>query len=100
MAVAANLLGANRPFAPVPYFWSDQYDVRLQAYGIFPADAPMTVLHGDVTSRKFVAAYGEKGTVVGVLGWNCPRELRKLRQLVVDRAPWPVEPHTKERQAS
>jgi NADPH-dependent 2,4-dienoyl-CoA reductase/sulfur reductase-like enzyme len=100
MAVAANLLGANQTFAPVPYFWSDQYDVRIQAYGIFPEGADITVLHGDLASRKFVAAYGERGTVVGVLGWNSHRELRKLRQLVVDRAPWPVEPQQKERQAS
>jgi 3-phenylpropionate/trans-cinnamate dioxygenase ferredoxin reductase subunit len=100
MAVAANLLGANQTFAPVPYFWSDQYDVRIQAYGIFPEGADITVLHGDLASRKFVAAYGERGTVVGVLGWNSHRELRKLRQLVVDRAPWPVESQQKERQAS
>jgi NADPH-dependent 2,4-dienoyl-CoA reductase/sulfur reductase-like enzyme len=100
MAVAANLLGANQTFAPVPYFWSDQYDVRIQAYGIFPEGADITVLHGDLASRKFVAAYGERGTVVGVLGWNSHRELRKLRQLVVDRAPWPVDSQQKERQAS
>lgn len=87
MAVAANLLGAEQKFAPVPYFWSDQYDARIQAYGIFPDGADITVLQGDLADRKFVAAYGERGTVVGVLGWNCPRELRKLRQLVVDHAP-------------
>jgi 3-phenylpropionate/trans-cinnamate dioxygenase ferredoxin reductase subunit len=89
MAVASNLLGANRPFAPVPYFWTDQYDARIQAYGIFPADADITVLHGRLTDRKFVAGYGHQGKVVGVLGWNSPRALRQLRQLVVDRAPWP-----------
>jgi hypothetical protein len=89
MAVAGNLLGADRPFAPVPYFWTDQYDARIQAYGIFPADADITVLHGQPTSRKFVAGYGHQGKVVGILGWNSPRELRKLRQLVVDRRPWP-----------
>jgi 3-phenylpropionate/trans-cinnamate dioxygenase ferredoxin reductase subunit len=103
MAVAANLLGAEEAFAPVPYFWSDQYDARIQAYGIFPRGADITVLHGDLADRKFVAAYGERGTVVGVLGWNSPREIRKLRQLIVDRAPWPVEPRQqqqKERQAS
>ena len=100
MAVAANLLGADKTFAPVPYFWSDQYDARIQAYGIFPQGADITVLHGDLASRKFVAAYGERGTVVGVLGWNSHRELRKLRRLVVDRAPWPVEPQQKERKAS
>lgn len=87
-AVAANLLGADQPFAPVPYFWSDQYDVRLQAYGIFPRDATTTVVHGDPSDRRFAVAYVENGTVVGVLGWNCPpRDLRALRQLVADRAP-------------
>jgi hypothetical protein len=44
--------------------------------------------------RRFVASagrvVGHQGRLVGVLGWNSPRELRKLRQLVVDRAPWPV----------
>jgi 3-phenylpropionate/trans-cinnamate dioxygenase ferredoxin reductase subunit len=33
-AVAANMLGAGRPYAPVPWFWSDQYDVALQIAGL------------------------------------------------------------------
>jgi NADPH-dependent 2,4-dienoyl-CoA reductase/sulfur reductase-like enzyme len=90
MAVAGNLLGDEVPFAPVPFFWTDQYDARIQAYGIFPEGADLQILHGEPHSRRFVAAYGYHGTVVGVLGWNCPRELRKLRQLVVDHAPWPA----------
>jgi 3-phenylpropionate/trans-cinnamate dioxygenase ferredoxin reductase subunit len=89
MTVAANLLGANQPFAPVPYFWSDQYDTRIQAYGVFPEGADFTVVEGDVAGRRFVAAYVHQGKVVGVLGWNSPRELRRLRQLVIDRAPCP-----------
>jgi NADPH-dependent 2,4-dienoyl-CoA reductase/sulfur reductase-like enzyme len=89
MAVAANLLGADRAFVPIPYFWSDQYDVRIQAYGIFPEDAEITVLHGQPASRKFVVGYGHRGKMVGVLGWNSPRELRRLRRLVVDHTPWP-----------
>jgi NADPH-dependent 2,4-dienoyl-CoA reductase/sulfur reductase-like enzyme len=85
-AAASNLLGADRPFASVPYFWSHQYDARLQAYGIFPTGAETSVVYGAVADRTFAAAYVENGTVVGVLGWNCPpRRLRELRQLVVDR---------------
>jgi NADPH-dependent 2,4-dienoyl-CoA reductase/sulfur reductase-like enzyme len=84
-AVAANILGADEPFAPVPYFWSDQFDVRLQAHGIFPPDASWTVVHGGVAARRFVAACGEHGRVVGVLGWNSPRAVREYRGLVVDR---------------
>lgn len=66
-------------------------DARIQAYGIFPQGAEITVLHGDLAGDAFVAGYGHRGTVVGVLGWNSPRELLKLRRLVVDHAPWPQE---------
>jgi hypothetical protein len=62
---------------------------RVPAYGIFPEGAQITLLRGDLASRRFVVAYGQQGKVVGVLGWNSPRELRDLRQLVVDRASYP-----------
>ncbi|MEU0965306.1 FAD-dependent oxidoreductase [Streptomyces sp. NPDC005917] len=90
MAVAGNLLGDHLPFAPVPYFWSDQYDTRIQAYGIFPAGAEVRVLHGDPADRHFVAAYGRGATVVGLVGWDAPRETRMLRRLVAERAAWPI----------
>ena len=89
IAAAGNLLGDQRPFAPVPYFWTDQYDTKIQAHGIFPLDADIQILDGHPDERRFVAAYGHNGTVVGVLGWNSPRELRARRQLVVDHAAWP-----------
>ena len=87
-AVARNLLGDDLPFAPVPYFWTAQYDAHIQAYGVFPADAELAVLHGELDNRHFVVAYGHRGRVVGVLGWNSPREVLKLRQLVADKAAW------------
>ncbi|MFF3990751.1 NAD(P)/FAD-dependent oxidoreductase [Streptomyces sp. NPDC001797] len=88
MAVAGNLLGDATPYAPVPYFWTDQYDTRIQAYGIFPPDAEMRIAYGEPSDGHFAAAYGHHGRVVGVLGWNAPRQVRMLRRLVVDRAPW------------
>jgi NADPH-dependent 2,4-dienoyl-CoA reductase/sulfur reductase-like enzyme len=89
VAVAGNLLGDAEEFTPVPFFWTDQYDARIQAHGIFPAGAEPAVLHGDPADGGFVVGYGLRGAVVGVLGWNSPRELRALRPLVVDRAPLP-----------
>jgi hypothetical protein len=75
------------------YFWTDQYATKIQAYGTFPPDAEFQLLSGDPGARRFVAAYGQHGTVTGVLGWNAsPRELRALRQLVVDRTPWTTLP--------
>jgi 3-phenylpropionate/trans-cinnamate dioxygenase ferredoxin reductase subunit len=72
MDVAANLLGADRPFAPIPYFWTDQYDARIQAYGIFPAHADITVLHGQPTGRKFVAGYSRQGRWSGYSAGTAP----------------------------
>ncbi|MFD7442981.1 oxidoreductase C-terminal domain-containing protein [Streptomyces sp. NPDC059909] len=72
MAAAGNLLGDANPFAPVPYFWTDQYDTKIQAYGIFPPDAAVRIVHGDPQDGHFAAAYGHHGRVVGVLGWNTP----------------------------
>ncbi|MEU7800497.1 FAD-dependent oxidoreductase [Micromonospora arborensis] len=81
MAAAHNLLGDERPFDPIPYFWTDQYDAKIQAYGHFPPGCEMTINHGDVSRRKFIATYAKDGQVTGVLGWNMPRELRQARTL-------------------
>ncbi|WP_211265872.1 NAD(P)/FAD-dependent oxidoreductase [Actinacidiphila oryziradicis] len=88
MAAAGNLLGDAAPFAPVPYFWTDQYDTRIQAYGIFPPDADLRIAYGTASDGQFTAAYGHHGRVVGVLGWNTPRQVRTLCRLVLERAPW------------
>ncbi|WP_269857558.1 NAD(P)/FAD-dependent oxidoreductase [Streptomyces sp. RPT161] len=88
IAAVGNLLGDAVPFAPVPYFWTDQYDTKIQAYGVFPPGAELRIVHGDPSNGHFAAAYGHEGVVVGVLGWNTPREVRMLRRLVAERAPW------------
>jgi 3-phenylpropionate/trans-cinnamate dioxygenase ferredoxin reductase subunit len=87
IAVAGNLVGDDQPFAPVPYFWTDQYDTKIQAYGVLGADTDVQLVSGDLSERRFVVAYSSHGIVTGVLGWNSPREVRTWRQLVVDRAP-------------
>ncbi|WEB44617.1 NAD(P)/FAD-dependent oxidoreductase [Streptomyces yunnanensis] len=94
MAAAGNLLGDAQPFAPVPYFWTDQYDTKIQAYGIFPPDAELRIIDGDPADGHFTAAYGRHEVVVGVLGWNAPRQVRAVRNLVVERAPWTTSTDT------
>jgi NADPH-dependent 2,4-dienoyl-CoA reductase/sulfur reductase-like enzyme len=82
MAAARTLLGRGEPFAPVPYFWTDQYDVKIQAYGMCSEQAEATVVRGDVANGRFAVVYREQGTVTGVLGWNMPRETRQLRAAI------------------
>ncbi|WP_411146800.1 NAD(P)/FAD-dependent oxidoreductase [Streptomyces sp. x-80] len=87
-AAARALLGKGSAYAPIPFFWTDQYDVRIQAYGFVPEDAEPAVVVGDPAEGKFAALYGAQGEVVAALAWNLPRELRALRQHVVSRTPW------------
>lgn len=84
MAVAAAILGDDRPYAPVPYFWTDQFDAKLQVHGFLPPEAEVEVVEGDLTARRFVARYRLDGVVTGVLGWNMPKQARMRRQEIVD----------------
>ncbi|MDI1480283.1 FAD-dependent oxidoreductase [Polyangium sp. y55x31] len=88
MAVAANILGKDRPYTPVPYFWTDQYDAKIQVHGFVPADAEVAIVEGDPALRQFVALYGSRGKVTGVLGWNMVKQTRQHRQHVVDGTAW------------
>jgi NADPH-dependent 2,4-dienoyl-CoA reductase/sulfur reductase-like enzyme len=84
MAVARNLLGAETPFEPIPYFWTDQFEEKLAAFGMLSADAEVTIAHGDPADNKFIAHYRHNGKLTGVLGWNMNRDLRKERKLLVE----------------
>ncbi|MFD7500892.1 NAD(P)/FAD-dependent oxidoreductase [Streptomyces sp. NPDC059850] len=82
--VADAILGERRPYTPVPYFWTDQFDVKLQVYGVPSADAEVTVVEGDMAQGRFVARYRRNGITTGVLGWRMPKQTRLRRQEVVD----------------
>ncbi|MCX4767734.1 FAD-dependent oxidoreductase [Streptomyces sp. NBC_01275] len=89
IAVAADILGEGRPYLPVPYFWTDQFDAKLQVHGFLPPDAEADVVEGDLSARRFVVRYRSEGRVTGVLGWNMPKQTRLRRQEVVDALPRP-----------
>ncbi|MGW2958815.1 hypothetical protein ACWDGI_10040 [Streptomyces sp. NPDC001220] len=55
---------------------------------MFPPGTELRFVHGDPSDGHLAAAYGHHGRVVGVLGWNAPRQVRTLGRLVVDRTPW------------
>ncbi|MFG1906236.1 NAD(P)/FAD-dependent oxidoreductase [Kribbella sp. NPDC048928] len=77
LCVAANILGEQQPYRPVPYFWTDQYSTRIQVHGTPSGD--LVVAEGNLDGR-FVAHYREGGRIVGVLGWNAPKQTRVHRQ--------------------
>ncbi|GAA1448057.1 NAD(P)/FAD-dependent oxidoreductase [Nocardiopsis tropica] len=89
-AAARNLLaGEGRtPFAPVPYFWSDQYKMKLQLLGQgAPADQ-VTFVHGSAEDRKFVAFLGRGGMLTGVLGLRSTPRTMRYRGLLEKPTTW------------
>jgi NADPH-dependent 2,4-dienoyl-CoA reductase/sulfur reductase-like enzyme len=92
MAAARNLLNPQspKPFAPVPYFWSDQYDMKIQAYGHLRGHEEIAVVEGELAERRFLAIYRTGSRVSGVLGVSVsPKALRPWRQAIAAQAPWP-----------
>jgi len=76
------------PYEPVPWFWSDLYDRKIQLAGRSGPDDEVAVIHGDVAERRFVALYGRGGRVVGALGWNRPRHVMQWRQRIEAGIDW------------
>jgi NADPH-dependent 2,4-dienoyl-CoA reductase/sulfur reductase-like enzyme len=91
-AAARNLLAElagdpPTPYAPVPFFWSDQFDSRIQYVGRAHGNDEVRVVAGDLDGG-FMAMYGHDGRLRGVLGVNMPKPVMRLRKLIGERASW------------
>ncbi|MDX1649028.1 MAG: FAD-dependent oxidoreductase, partial [Myxococcota bacterium] len=90
-AAARTLLageGGAEPFTPVPFFWSDQYDRKIQFAGRASSDDAMRVVDGSLEERRFVVLYERGGRLRGVLGMNRARLVMKGRRLLREDAPF------------
>jgi NADPH-dependent 2,4-dienoyl-CoA reductase/sulfur reductase-like enzyme len=91
-AAARNLLAVHRgeqptPYESVPFFWSDQFDSRIQFVGRAHGGDDVHVFAGS-TDSAFAALYGWEGHLRGVLGVSMPRMVMPFRGLVGARATW------------
>ncbi len=88
-AAAASALLAGRagaaPFEPVPYFWSDQYQEKIQMLGRPAPDDEVVVVDGDLESR-FVALYRRRGELSAAVALSRPRQLMAYRSLLERKA--------------
>jgi 3-phenylpropionate/trans-cinnamate dioxygenase ferredoxin reductase subunit len=78
---AASLLGAPAAYHELPWFWSDQYDVKLQIAGLSQGYDEVA-LRGDPSSRSFAAYYLAAGRLIAVDAINSPREFSLGKKLV------------------
>jgi 3-phenylpropionate/trans-cinnamate dioxygenase ferredoxin reductase component len=89
VAAARSLLAGRRhavSYTPVPYFWSDQYDTKIQVIGHPRPDDEVIVVDGSVEERRFVALYGRDGMLTAALGFSRPRQLMGFRRLLEQQA--------------
>jgi NADPH-dependent 2,4-dienoyl-CoA reductase/sulfur reductase-like enzyme len=76
------------PYEPVPWFWSDQYDRKIQLAGRSGPEDEVAIVDGSLEERRFVALYGRAGRLVGVLGFNRPAPVMRYRQQIAAGTSW------------
>jgi NADPH-dependent 2,4-dienoyl-CoA reductase/sulfur reductase-like enzyme len=91
ITAARNLLAGSadaQEYDAVPYFWSDQYDVKLQLIGVPTDYDSVEVIEGTVHDQQFVAAYGKGGRTIAVLS-TIPGRVDDYRGAIAARATFP-----------
>lgn len=82
---AANICGEDVSYAQVPWFWSDQYDLKLQIAGLSEGYDDV-VIRGNPAERSFSCLYLRNGRIIAIDAINSPRDFVQSKQLIADRA--------------
>ncbi|MGO9512664.1 MAG: NAD(P)/FAD-dependent oxidoreductase [Steroidobacteraceae bacterium] len=88
-AAAAVIAGKLRPYQAVPWFWSDQYDLKLQMVGI-SRDYERLVIRGSTAERNFIGFYLRGGRIIAADAVSRPGEFMVAKRMVA--AQTPVDP--------
>jgi NADPH-dependent 2,4-dienoyl-CoA reductase/sulfur reductase-like enzyme len=79
---------ASTSFSSVPYFWSDQYDRKIQFIGAARPHDEMVIVEGSLADRRLTALYRRGDRLVACLAVNQPRALIKYRKLLAAGVSW------------
>jgi 3-phenylpropionate/trans-cinnamate dioxygenase ferredoxin reductase component len=88
-AAAANIVGVGEPYARIPYFYSDQFDLGMEYRGYAP-EWDEVVVRGDVAAREFHAFWLADHRVVAAMNVNLWHDGEELQRLV--EAEGPIDP--------
>jgi len=78
---ASNICGDDSRYADVPWFWSDQYDLKLQIAGLSQG-YDQTIVRGDPDSRSFSCLYLRDGQLIAVDAVNSPKDFMQSKALI------------------
>jgi 3-phenylpropionate/trans-cinnamate dioxygenase ferredoxin reductase subunit len=82
---AANICGQDVSYSQVPWFWSDQYDLKLQIAGLSEG-YDNVVIRGNPAERSFSCLYLKENCLIAVDAINAPRDFVQSKQLIARRA--------------
>jgi NADPH-dependent 2,4-dienoyl-CoA reductase/sulfur reductase-like enzyme len=74
------------PYAPVPYFWSDQYGVKIQLAGHARPGDEMHLVDGSLAEERFAVLFSRDGRLTGALGFGRPRLVMRYKRLLREGA--------------
>lgn len=80
--------GPGEPYTPVAWFWSDQYDRKIQLAGTAHPDAEIEVVAGSYDDRRFCALYRDGDEVGAALAMNMPAQVVRYRRAIADGLGW------------
>ncbi|MEW2154881.1 FAD-dependent oxidoreductase [Streptomyces sp. NPDC007189] len=83
---ARTLLGENEPFAPVPYFWSDQFEAKVKFVGHVDGRDQVKITQAD--DKSLVALFGRADRLRGALCINAPRQLALSKRDILNGVSW------------
>ena len=83
---ANNICGVDTRYCEVPWFWSDQYSLKLQIAGLSEGFDDL-VLRGDPSSGRFACLYLKEGLLIAVDAINSPRDFMQSKALIAARKP-------------
>jgi len=87
---AASMLGAEEEYSKVPWFWSDQADLKLQIAGL-NTGYDKTVIRGDVAAEKFSILYFRDGKLLSIDAINSPADFLTIRKMLTNHTPLSIE---------
>jgi 3-phenylpropionate/trans-cinnamate dioxygenase ferredoxin reductase subunit len=82
---ASNICGIEEHYSQVPWFWSDQYDLKLQIAGLSEG-YDQVVIRGAQGDKKFSCFYLKNGILIAVDAINSPRDFMQSKSLIADKA--------------
>ena len=85
VTAAKAIAGQPEPYRSIPWFWSNQYDLKLQTVGLFHG-ADSTVGRGDPATRSFSVVYLNQGRVIALDCVNAVRDYVQGRKLILESA--------------